>query len=121
MRLSAKLQCRDGACPVSTPNSQPGCDHPASCSFKPDAASVQIPVDERIFVKSQVMSQFVQVRPAHLRSVVIAVVAAAAGGKQAPAILGTAAVAAGTCGVVGGLVRGKRMLRTLGSKPGGKA
>jgi len=54
-------------------------------------------------------------------SVVIAVVAAAAGGKQAPAILGTAAVAAGTCGVVGGLVRGKRMLRTLGSKPGGKA
>ncbi|HEX7506345.1 MAG TPA: proton-translocating transhydrogenase family protein [Polyangia bacterium] len=54
-------------------------------------------------------------------SVVIAVVAAAAGGKQAPAILGTAAVAAGTCGVVGGLVRGKRMLRTLGGKPGGKA
>lgn len=54
-------------------------------------------------------------------SVVIALGAAAAGGKQAPAILGTAAVAAGTCGVVGGLVRGKRMLRTLGGKPGGKA
>jgi NAD(P) transhydrogenase subunit alpha len=54
-------------------------------------------------------------------SVVIALVAAAAGGKQTPAILGTAAVAAGTCGVVGGLVRGKRMLRGLGGKPGGKA
>ena len=54
-------------------------------------------------------------------SVAIAVVAATAGGKQAPAILATAAVAAGTCGVVGGLVRGKRMLRTLGGKPGGKA
>ena len=54
-------------------------------------------------------------------AVAIALAAATAGGKGAPAILGTAAVAAGTCGVIGGLVRGKRMLRGLGGKPGGKA
>ena len=44
-------------------------------------------------------------------SVAIALAAATAGGKTAPAILGAVAVAAGTCGAVGGLLRGRRMLR----------
>jgi NAD(P) transhydrogenase subunit alpha len=51
--------------------------------------------------------------------VAVALAAASSGGRSAPAILATAAVAVGTCGVVGGLVRGKRMLRVGGDKPGG--
>jgi len=53
-------------------------------------------------------------------AVAIALAAASSGGRSAPALLGTAAVAAGTCGAVGGLLRGKRMLRGGGGKPGGR-
>jgi H+-translocating NAD(P) transhydrogenase subunit alpha len=49
-------------------------------------------------------------------AVAVALAAASTGGKSTPSILGAAAVAAGTCGVVGGLVRGKRMLRGGGGK-----
>lgn len=49
-------------------------------------------------------------------AVALALTAASSGGKSAPVILGAAAVAAGTCGMVGGLVRGKRMLRGGGGK-----
>lgn len=52
-------------------------------------------------------------------AVAVALAAASSGGRSAPALLGAVAVAAGTCGVVGGLVRGKRMLRGEGGKPGG--
>jgi len=52
-------------------------------------------------------------------AVTIALAAASSGGKTVPTILSAAAVAAGTCGVVGGLVRGKRLLRGGGGKPGG--
>jgi NAD(P) transhydrogenase subunit alpha len=52
-------------------------------------------------------------------AVAVALAAASSSGRSAPALLGTVAVAVGTCGVVGGLVRGKRMLRGGGGKPGG--
>jgi NAD/NADP transhydrogenase alpha subunit len=52
--------------------------------------------------------------------VAIALAAATADSHGAPGILATAAIATGTCGVVGGLLRGKRMLRGGSGKPGGQ-
>jgi NAD(P) transhydrogenase subunit alpha len=49
-------------------------------------------------------------------AVAVAFAAASRGGSSAPALLGAAAVAVGTCGIVGGLLRGRRMLRAGGGK-----
>ena len=53
-------------------------------------------------------------------AVAIALAAATVAGKSTPTILAAAAVAIGTCGAVGGLLRGRRMLRGGGGRPGDK-